>query len=213
MKKSIIFILFAVISMGVFGQDKGEKYLAPSISASFGRQYASYTYNHYNTYYASEPLNISIDQSLEFGYFFADDWRFAIALSVSYAGIPKSQEDDKWIFSHTIGVYTNPSFAYYVPLYSDKLFYTPEIGFRMGYEFDFVDYRYHNGLDYKGYYRGITVYANLFGLEYRVSKKFAIGVGVGSIYITYMKNEDKTYTYKWWQFTFNNATVSAMFYL
>ena len=215
MKKSIIFILLAFISMGVFGQDKGEKYLAPSISASFGRQYASYVYHHYNEYSASQPLNVSIDQSLEFGYFFADDWRFAVAMIVSYAGIPKSQEDDGWIFNHTLGVYVNPNFAYYVPLYSDKLFYTPEIGIAMGYEFDYVDSHttYDHGWNYQGYYRGISVYANLLGLEYRVSKKFAIGAGVGSFRFTYMKDDSKTYTYKWWQFNFNNATISAMFYL
>lgn len=199
--------------MGVFGQDKGEKYLAPSISASFGKQYASYTYHHYNEYSASQPLNISFDQSLEFGYYFADDWRFAIALSIPYLATPKSQEEDGWDYDHTLGIYINPSFAYYVPLYSDKLFYVPEIGVKTGVEFEgdkFADFMEFWDTDS---YFGFTVYANLLSLEYRVSKKFALGVGIGSIYYTYMKDDSNKYTYKWWQFTFNNATVSAMFYL
>ena len=209
MKKSIIIILLAVISMGVFGQDKGEKYLSPSISASFGREYGTYLYSSYS---ASQPLSVSIGQSLEFGYFFANDWRFAIALDVPYAAVPKSQDDNGWEFSHAIGIYLNPSFAYYAPLYSDKLFYTPEIGVRLGVQLDYVDNINHNGLYYKGHYRGFSIYANLFGLEYRVSKKFAIGVGVGSIYYTLMK-DDQRYVYEVWQFTFNNASVSAKFYL
>ena len=77
---------------------------------------------------------------------------------------------------------------------------------------DYVDNVHHNGLNYKGHYRGFSIYANLFGLEYRVSKKFAIGVGVGSIYYTLMK-DDQRYVYEVWQFTFNNANVSAKFYL
>ena len=136
MKKSIIIIFMAIMTTNTFGQNKGEKYLSPSISASFGKQYATYIYNYYNNYSASQPMDITIGQSLEFAYFVVNNWRFAIALYIPFVATPKSESDNKWKYENTLGVFFNPSFAYYVPL-SDKFYYTPEIGYRFGFEFDF----------------------------------------------------------------------------
>ena len=210
MKRIVLLIGMVFFSLNVVAQKEGEKYLAPSISASFGRQYAHYT-NYLEHYNASKPLDISVTPGFEFGYFSADNWRLAFALVFPFYATPQREYDYGWDYNYTMAITVNPNVAYYVRLV-DKLYYTPEIGikFECGRESD----------DFKGVfdrrtpaYYGIFCYSNLLGLEYRVSEKMAINVGIGAIYYVFAREFGSQYGSSQWQFIFNNSTVSALFYL
>ena len=211
MKKIVLLIGMVFFSLNIIAQKEGEKYLAPSISASFGRQYAHYT-NYLEHYNASKPLDISVTPGFEFGYFSADNWRLAIAVGFPFYASPVREDDYGWDYDFAMEVTVNPSISYYVQL-ADRLFYTPEVGYRFGIAMEsstFDDiFSFSNSFSYFEH----SFYANLLGLEYRVTEKFALGIGVGSIYYTRAKGVNQHYSYRMWQFTFNNSTVSALFYL
>ena len=210
MKKFALLIGIVILSMSVYAQNKGDKYIAPSLAVSFGKQYATYTTS-YEAYHASKPYDLSITPSCEFGFFTYDNFRLGLCIGVPFSAYPASQHNDEetWDFDYTLGVAINPNMAYYVRL-AEKLYYTPEIGFMFQLWNDFEDIE---EIFEPNLYRSFSVYINLFDLEFRVNEKIAIGVGLGSFYYTHAKELGGKLSNSLWYFNFNNAMASVKFYL
>ena len=211
MKKIVIFIVLIILSITVFAQNKGDKYIAPCLSVAYGNQsYSSYLFNTTN-YSRVRPCDFSLNPGCEFGYFPINDFRLGIAVGLPFSAFPAFSYNDNWEIDYALGVSVKPNIAYYVRL-ADRLYYTPEIGFR--YElwnwFDYIGsiLEFENGL-----YQTISVYANLFDLEFRVNEKLAIGVGLGSLYYSRAKSLWDHHSNSLWNFSFTNSSVSVRFYL
>ena len=209
MKRLVLLIGLIILSINVFAQNKGDKYLAPSLSVTYGNQSYSTYFN--TVYYQSEkPCDFSLKPSCEFGYFPANNFRLGIGLGLPFSAFPASYYSDGDV-DFALGVSINPNIAYYVRL-ADRLYYTPEIGFK--YElWNWFDYfgsilEFENGL-----YQTVSVYANLCDLEFRVNEKLAIGVGLGSLYYSYAKSLWDHNSNSLWNFSFTNSSVSVRFYL
>ena len=211
MKKIFLLVCIVVLSMSVYAQKKGDKYIAPSLAVSFGKQYATYTTS-YEVYHASKPYDISLTPSCEFGFFPANNFRIGLFFGIPFSAYPSSQDEQdesKWDFDYTLGIAFNPNMAYYVRI-TDRLYYTPEIGFKyeLWNSFDYIEEIFELEL-----YRSISVYVNLFDLEFRVNEKLAIGVGLGSFYYTHVKELGSHLSNSLWYFSFNHSMVSVRFYL
>lgn len=212
MKKFALLIGMLVLTMNVFAQNKGDIYIGPSLSASYGKQYAAY-YTSYQAYYASKPYDFSLNPSCEFGFFVANNFRLGVALGIPYSAYVDVETEDGWDIDYSLGISINPSMAYYVRL-ADRLYYTPEIGFKCEVWTDFP--RLQDFTDFENNYFGFSVYANLFDLEFRVNEKLALGVGVGSIYYTHarkLRSASGILENSLWYINFNNGMVSVKFYL
>lgn len=210
MKRIAIIISLMTLTMSTFAQNKGEKYIGLSVSASFGKQYANYT-TYYNIYNASKPLSTSVMPTCEFAYFPADHFRIAAAIGVPFDVVPDTQYGTNWTYDYSLGVSINPNMAYYVRL-ADRFYYAPEFGIR--YEIGKTSSAFPNLFDDQTpLYYGFSTYLNFLAFEFRVNEKFALNMGVGSVYYTFAKRFGSQFNNSWWQFDFNSATVSALFYL
>lgn len=212
MKKLLTLSAMLFMSIAMFAQNRGDMYIAGSIGASFGNQKSDYFDGAYTTT-SNQPLTTSFNLQAEFGYFVADNLRLALALGVPFSSSPSSKSGDTWLKTNTIGLQINPNIAYYV-IITDRLYYTPEIGG----SFEFGSYKEDmtTSSSYNANYTGWDVYAHLLALEFRVSQKFAIGVGIGSISYGYAKIKDKSSTRYagngQFRFALNDAGVHARFY-
>lgn len=211
MKKLLMLLCVFILSMNVMAQNKRDKYLAPSLSVAYGNQsYSSYLFNT-AYYYREKPVDFSLNPSCEFGYFPINNFRLGIAVGLPFSAFPAFSYNDNWEIDYALGVSVKPNIAYYVRL-ADRLYYAPEIGFR--YElWNWFDYfgsilEFENGL-----YQTVSVYVNLFDLEFRVNEKLAIGVGLGSLYYSNAKAIWDHNTNSLWNFNFTNSSVSVRFYL
>lgn len=213
MKKFLIVSTALFVCVASLAQSKGDKYLAASISASFGSKDVK-TYDGYTSASQSSPLTTSFTGQAEFGYFIADNVRLAMCIGVPFTSTPISKSGGTWLKSKTIGFQINPSAAYYVKM-ADHLYYTPEVGFSYG----FGTYNEDLTLSttYKANYSGWDIYANILALEFQVNPKFAIGVVVGAFAYSHVKIEDKSSSAyvrnNQFQFTLNSASLHARFYL
>lgn len=210
MKKLALLVGLVAFTITAFAQSKGEMYIAPSISASFGRQYASY-FDFTTHYEASRPLDVSVSPYCEYGFFPADNWRIAFALGFPFYATPETEYNNGWDYSYAMAMTFSPNVAYYVRL-ADKFYYTPEIGVMVEFGRESVDFKGIFDRTTPAYY-GVYCYANLLGFEYRVSEKIAIGVGISSIYYLFAREFGSQYRSSQWRFSFNNSTVSVLFYL
>lgn len=213
MKRSSVVGLLMLCSLVAFGQNKGDKYVAASFGASFGSQ----TYQSYDgTYTTSQnsPLTTTLCVQGEFGYFIADNIRFALAIGVPFSSTPRELSGNSWLMSKTISFQINPNIAYYFRL-TDSLYYTPEVGFT--YEFGSVKEDMTASATYSLDYSGWDIYANLLALEFRVNSKFAIGVGFGSIGYSDGKITDKGsanyFSTSQFRCNLNSGSVHFRFYL
>ena len=210
MKKIVLFSGLIILSINVFGQNKGDKYLAPNLSVAYGNQSYSSIF-HVPYYYSVKPYDFSLNPGCEFAYFPINNFRLGIAVGLPFTVFPAFYHENKWETDYAIGVSVKPNIAYYVRL-ADRLYYAPEIGFK--YElwnwFDYIGsiLEFENGL-----YQTVSVYANLFDLEFRVNEKLAIGVGLGSLYYSYAKSLWDHNSNSIWNFSFTNSSVSVRFYL
>lgn len=202
--------LFACIALS--SQSKGEKYVAASVSSSFGNDKIE-RYDGYVTSNGSSPLTTSINAKGEFGYFVFDNVRLALALGVPYSSSPLSQSGDTWLKQNIIGFQINPNVAYYVRL-ADNLFYTPEIGF--DYELGSVREDVTTSISVNSEYNGWAVYANILAIELRVSQKLAIGAGIGAVSYSngkYTQKGSEAYLKdNQFRFDFNNSAVHIRLY-
>ena len=214
MKKLLIALAALFTCVALSAQTKGEKYIAVSAGASFGSETvtahsASYTNTEKN------PLASNLSAMGEFGYFVADNVRLALAVGVPFTSSPKSKtEDNIWLLNNTIGIQINPNIAYYVKL-ANNFYYTPEIGF--SYEFGSYKEEMTGSVSMNLKYNGWDVYANILSLEFRVSKKLAIGANVGNISYASLKITEKGSAdyikYGQFKFNLNSASVHIRFYL
>ena len=210
MKKILAVSALLFIGLAMFAQSRGENYLGVSLGTSFGTQ-KSRLFDGINTTTSVEPSATSASLNVEGGFFVVDNLRLSLATGVSFNSTPSSATSS--LNTNTLGVQINPSIAYYVKL-ADRLYYTPEVGgaFEIGVYWE----KLTSNTSYTTRYMGWSVYAHLLALEYRVSQKFAIGIGLGSVSYTYAKVKDGSSDVfidtGQFLFNLNSATASAKFY-
>ena len=139
MKKIVLFIGLVILSITVFAQDKGDKYLAPNLSVAYGNQSYSSLFNT-TFYYSERPYDFSLNPSGEFAYFPINNFRLGIAVGLPFSVFPAFYHNYEWEIGYALGVSVKPNIAYYVRL-TDRLYYAPEIGFK---------YELWNWFDYIG---------------------------------------------------------------
>ncbi len=212
MKRILVISALLLGSIAMSAQSRGEKYIAGSIGASFGSQNSEFYDGSYTTT-ANQPLSTTLSIQAEFGYFVADNLRLALAIGVPFTSSPTSQSGSTWLKTNTLGFQINPNIAYYVKL-ADRLYYTPEIGGAI--EFGTYKEEMTASSSYNASTFGWDIYANLLAFEFRVSPKFALGVGVGSISYVKAKINDKSssayISNGQFHFNLNDAAVHARLY-
>ena len=211
--KRIVLIAIALLGcISLSAQNRGDKYIAGSIGASFGNQNSELYDGSYTTT-ANQPLTTSFSVQAEFGYFVADNLRLALALGVPFSSSPTTQSGSTWLKTNTFGIQINPNIAYYVKL-ADRLYYTPEIGASL--EFGSYKEDMTTSSSYNANLSGWDIYANILALEFQVSERFAIGVGIGSVSYGYAKVSDKSSSAYLgngqFRFNLNDSSVHARFY-
>lgn len=198
--KRILFIAAMLCgSISLLAQEAGDHYLGASFVTSFSDSQTT-------------SPEFSVEVGGEFAYFPFNHFRVGIAV-----GVPFHYYKD--IHNHImLGAQINPNFAYYVKL-ADKLYYSPEIGgaFEIG-SFKREVYDIYKYKEVTCHYQGWEAYLHFFALEFRVNKRFALGVNIGSMVYSTVKTEwhanfeDNKDTNSSVQLSFNNSSVQARFY-
>ena len=224
--KRVTFIVVAMLmSIASFAQAKGEHYIAGTFSADFGTQKTTFEYGLLPSTFAKgaysesskTPLNTKLALGAEYGHFVANNFRLAMALGVSYQGIPLEETNIKWLRNKTVSFVVNPNVSYYFPL-ADRLYYTPEIG--ASFEFGSIKEELTLHEAYTTPATGWAVYVNLLALEYRVSEKAALGILVGgfhygtaSVTIIDTFGSESKYKSSQAKFDFNTSSIHFRYYL
>lgn len=214
--KRVTFIVVAMLmSIASFAQAKGEHYIAGTFSADFGTQKTTFEYGPYSES-SKTPLNTKLALGAEYGHFVANNFRLAMALGVSYQGIPLEETNIKWLRNKTVSFVVNPNVSYYFPL-ADRLYYTPEIG--ASFEFGSIKEELTLHEAYTTPATGWAVYVNLLALEYRVSEKAALGILVGGFHygtasfaIEDTFGSETKYKSSQAKFDFDNSSVHFRYY-
>jgi hypothetical protein len=214
MKRILLVVATLLVCVSLSAQNKGEMFIAPTIGASFGSQNSKF-FDGVNTTTDKKPMTTSLSGQGEFGYFVANNLRLAFDLGVSFSTTPNAQIGSRWLRSNTVSFMLNPNVAYYVRL-ADRLYYTPEIG--VFYEFGFNKEDLTTSTTDNTRYSGWGLYTNLLALEYRVNQKIAIGVIIGGLDYSSMreKSNDVPNVYsdhRQFVLDLNSASVSVYFYL
>lgn len=214
MKRIFLLALAALsVCISTTAQNVGDKYIAAAMAFSFGNQNVETSNNGVYSTTQSAPLTTSVGIQAELGYFLADNVRLGFCLGIPFNSTPEALSGTTWLKTKTVGFTINPSIAYYLPL-ADRLYYTPEIGF--SYEIGSYKEDLTTTTTYNANYSGWNLYVHILALEYRVSPKFAIGVGIGSVSYANVKIKDKNsgayVSNKQLSFDFNSSSTSARFY-
>ena len=192
MKKIFLLVCIVVLSMNVFGQKAGERYVSPCFSASFGL--AHYTYYQYNTLQRETELgNVYLSPGVEWGKFFTDKIRLSIYLETPMTILT---EEEELVF----GSLLSPNMGIYFPI-TEKLSYAPEIGF--GGEW---------GYYYRKAFGQLSVYLNLLVFEFRVKENISIAMHVGEIGYSYTNYFRYGATTQQFYCNLNQGMISVRFY-
>lgn len=151
--------------MNVFGQKAGERYVSPSVSASFSL--ANFKYYQYNNLHQETELgNVYLSPGVEFGKFVTDKLRFGF-----YLGTPVTvlTEDKELMF----GSLFSPNIGIYLPI-TESFSYAPEVG--LGGEL---------GYYYGKAYGQLTSYINLLVFDFRVRENVSIVMYMGEMGYSY----------------------------
>ena len=219
MKRIILIFILLLGSMGLTAQNRGERYLAGTISTSLDYQHFDYYNDKSLSSQSILPLTTAVGLGVEWGFFVADRLRLSLGFGIPFSSSPSTlmNQTGQWSYSSTIGIQVNPNVAYYLEL-ADKFFYCPEIGAA----FDFGKlFQEKNALtnDNKSTYSGWTAYAHLLSFEYRISPKVALGIGSGTVRYSYVKvkkddpKTDSHYVTRQFKFELNSAALLVRFYL
>ena len=192
MKKIILLVCLVVLSMNVFGQKEGERYISPCLSASFGLMH--YKYYRYNTLHEDTQWStIIISPSVEFGKFLTNGVRFGFSIGHPFS---YSIEEDEWLF----GTLLSPNFGFYVPI-TDRFSYAPEIGVAG-----------EVGLyDGSMYYQAMA-YVNLLVFDFRVKENISIAMHMGEIGYCYSRLFGTSAETHQFYNNFNSGMISVRFY-
>lgn len=213
MKRIVLIIVATTLSVSLFAQNKGDKYIAGIIGASFGGSFSEVCDGTF-TEKESAPSTTSLGLHGELGYFVADNVRLALALGLPYSSTPYSKSGNDWLYSNIMTLSINPNIAYYFKL-TDNLYYTPEIG--GDYEIGKYKQEMTKTVSLSEKASGWTVYAKILAFEFQLSKSFALGFGAGSIRYEYARmydNDSDGYIGAGkYSFSLNSGSISAHFYL
>lgn len=212
MKRIFLVAVVALFSAAVSAQNKGEMYVAGSISASFGSQNSElYTGGISTT--SNQPLGTSLNLQGEFAYFVANNLRLSLALGVPFSSSPTNKDGNTWLYTKTVGFQINPNIAYYVRL-ADRFYYTPELGF--SYEIGSYKEDQAANVSYNADLSGWDVYAHILAFEFRATQRFALGVMVGSLSyanaIIKDRSSDAYLGNGQFMFNFNSGGIAARIY-
>ena len=72
------------------------------------------------------PSSTMVSAGAEFGWFFADNWKFGVNIQYALDSNPYEKNNGKWLRQNTNLVFAGPQLAYYLKI-SDGFFYTPQI--------------------------------------------------------------------------------------
>ena len=207
MMKRVLVIAFAMfMSLTLFAQKKGDRFVGVGISASAGKIYVESDYDEI----ISQPLNSSFYLGGELGFFPKDNLKLALALGMGYSTTPIGEVDGEWIKLRGIGLNVNPNISYYVELVKNRFYYAPELGFSIEAgtlkERTFIDEPHIDG------YFAWQCYLSFIGFEFRATRDFAMGISVGSLNYTSLKELQCDITTSQFTFKLNQAALYAKFY-
>ena len=192
MKKVSLLITIVVLSMNVFGQKEGERYVSPCLSASFGlTNYNSFQYSRSNN--NTEWNNVYISPSVEFGKFLTDNLRFGFSIGNPFSYFVEDR-------AAMLGTLVSPNLGFYVPI-TDRFSYAPEVG--IGGELGL-----YNG---HWYYKAMA-YTNLLVFDFRVKENVSIAMHMGEIGYCFSKLFNSSGYSNQFYYNFNSGVISVRFY-
>ena len=212
MKKLVLFAGIFLLSVSVFAQDRGEKYIDFAGYSWFGNSKTKASDAHQ---YATSvtPSNTFFGFETSFGCFVAKRFVLGLGAGLGYNKVPDRKENSEWLYVKMTGVWLKPYLSYYVKL-TDRFFYKPKVG--MALEMGNSKYPKTQYLSEKYPYKSLGFYADYFSLEYRVSQHFAIDASVGQFNMSRTKMDvgmsGTIVTTKQWHFDFNSCEVAAKIY-
>lgn len=214
MKKLFLLLSFVVLSTIGFGQNKGEKYIVTSANVSFGNASSEVTDGHQSVL-SKQPLNTTLGIGAGFGYFVANNFRIELYLSGYSSSNPTEKLGEVWLKDKYMGFVINPNLSYFIKL-ADGFYYTPEVGMSLGWGRNTNEQS--TTLSTKHNYTDYDFYANLLAFQYRVSRSFALGIGVGDVsyrirdYNIGASIENGHYNVKQFAVNLNSGSIYAHFY-
>lgn len=176
MKKIIILLIVAAVSVPVSAQKKGDMYLKGSFGISGGNT------KNVNTSGGSKvtsttPSPMSFSIAPGYGYFVSDNVKIAAELSYVLTCSPKGKDGDKQLSSFTNSFRVTPGASYYIKI-ADRFFYTPGVDMYLG--LGNKKTQLSTSKTEKDY--STTVFGfrlNLLSCEFRASKHFAFSADFG----------------------------------
>ena len=213
MKRTALIIGLVIISLNVFAQAKGEKYLFAMGYASFGKvKVENFNGVQVNNY--DRPLSKYLGVQAGFGFFPANNFSLELGVGVPYTKELYGRDGDTWLYEKVLGVELNPRMAFYVKL-ADRFYYTPKLGGTFVFGTDVTDVSSYKSEKYD--YQLLGAYVEFLAFQFRVSQKFAIGAMVGQMSYRRVKvSEHVSGAYSAanrWRFDLNSFTVSTIFCL
>lgn len=213
MKRFAVIICFIVLTISAFAQNKFEKYVFVTGNAAFGNMKIENSDGYHNAVKTERPFNTYLGLKAGFGFFVAKNFRLELGVGVPYSKEISSKDGDKWLYDKVLGVSICPNMAYFVKL-ADRFYYTPTIGGNFVFGKEELDVSSYQTEKYD--YRLTGVYMNPVSFQFRVSPKFALGLDVGQVYYRRIKiSYQVSGAYaaaNQWHFSFNDISVSALFY-
>ena len=212
-KRSIVLLCSICLSVSLFAQNKGDKYIAGALNADFSKVNAEIFDGTYYTR-SSRPIDSAFELQFELAYFALDNLRLSVALGANYGSNPSTQDtSDNWLFTNSNSFSFNPNVAYYIKLF-DKVYYTPEVGVSM-YTGKYLTEVSQNVFS-KYNTSGLNFYASILAFEFILNDRFALGVVSGTLSYAMNRYDDKTtgesIIAKEGSLSLNNGFIAFRFY-
>lgn len=185
------------------GPQKGAKNI--SLSAGFSSTSTTTSINGSIVNYPPATIGLSI--SAAYSYVLSDKLAFSLCAGIEHNRTPNNSNT----FNRTTGIMIAPEMQYYIPI-TDRLFYVVSAG--VGVEFGNYKEESTSGNTFRTGYTGWQIGISPAGLEFIVSDKVSIGVGLaGFSYVSAnMSSNGNDITISQKAFKLNSTSISCCFW-
>lgn len=183
MKKTLLFLMLALLTSSMFGQMKGDKLFLGGATASLGTMKLSVT-NGTQSVNSKQPMSTSFGLQAGLGYFVADNFMLGMGVGGYYQTDPTTKVGTQWLHNNTYTASLNPFVAYYIKI-TDRFYYTPEVGLSLSLGRTEMEESATQSTSYKEY--GIGAYGNLCAFEVKATDKLSFGFSLASLEYQHLK--------------------------
>ena len=185
------------------GPQKGHRSI--SLHAGFSSTASTTTVN--GSIVSDAPATLGLSAAAAYTYFMSDKVAFSLYTGIEHNRTPNSSNT----FNRATGIMLAPEMKYYIPI-TDRLFYVVSAG--VGVEFGNYKEESTSGNTFRTGYTGWQIGISPAGLEFIVSDKVSIGVGLaGFSYVSVnMSSNGNNITTSQKAFKLNSTSISCCFW-